>query len=848
MTRARWPLGIFLVLCFFPEVAPAQELFSPGALSNAHRDLEGETNCLRCHEAGMKIPRHTCLKCHVDVRSSIEQQTGFHGHVPDEKLNCESCHQEHLGRTNDLMPWRSNRASFDHRLTGWPLSGKHARIRCEQCHTAKRPRDNSTIYTGLSSKCASCHFDEHRGQEDKACERCHGTRTFKPAIFFEHGLSAYPLTGKHRRAKCVECHPQVRDTSTPAHIVPAPVHPTSFVQYRNIVHSTCTDCHKDPHGGKFGTQCTSCHTTDTWNVIEGSKVKDVAFHDKARFPLQGAHASVLCHSCHGPFGKQPAVFADMKFQSCEDCHVDAHQGQFPASAGHTAPACDKCHTITSFAPSKYDVTDHDKTRFPLQNAHRAVPCENCHKDDASLRERVSPAIKAQLRQQERPLLVSDMQFDQRKPLDRCDSCHQDPHGKQFASRVADRGCADCHRDSSFHDVVFDHNKESRFALTGAHGKVPCASCHTEQEVPGTGVITALYKNLPMQCAACHDDVHAGQMRHAKTGVTECERCHSTTSFKPASKFNHNDPAMSPFPLEGAHTDVPCNNCHTEVRISKRLTVRRYNPMPSACISCHADYHKGALQQVPEWAGQGVTPCAHCHNARSWVPANYAEHDKTAFPLSGEHQSTPCASCHGRDYSRQISNRCDACHRDAHAGEMGMHCDSCHTTENWQSRYGIDAHRLTVFPLRGAHGAIPCQECHVGAFTNNFRGTAATCDGCHDGDYLRAGLTSINHVASNFSTNCRECHDPWAFQRGILPNHSVCFPIANGTPHGLIFCADCHTTLAGAVDNLSCATGTYNCTGCHFHNQAATASIHANLQISNYVYDNKQCYACHPTGT
>src|SRR5262245_40955996 len=128
--------AVAAVCCAAP--AHAQELFSPGPLSNAHKNLDGEANCMRCHAAGMKTPQVTCLKCHQDVRGSIELKKGLHGHIPQEKLQCETCHQEHLGRNNNLMPWRANRADFDHRLTGWPLDGAHSRVRCESCHTKKK--------------------------------------------------------------------------------------------------------------------------------------------------------------------------------------------------------------------------------------------------------------------------------------------------------------------------------------------------------------------------------------------------------------------------------------------------------------------------------------------------------------------------------------------------------------------------------------------------------------------------------------------------------------------------------------------------------------------------------------
>ena len=60
---------------------------------------------------------------------------------------------------------------------------------------------------------------------------------------------------------------------------------------------------------------------------------------------------------------------------------------------------------------------------------------------------------------------------------------------------------------------FDHNK-TRFALTGKHVKVECASCHTKT-----------LENTARECVACHekDDVHRGRR-------PDCAQCHTTNRW------------------------------------------------------------------------------------------------------------------------------------------------------------------------------------------------------------------------------------------------------------------------------------------------------------------------------
>jgi hypothetical protein len=74
-----------------------------------------------------------------------------------------------------------------------------------------------------------------------------------------------------------------------------------------------------------------------------------------------------------PLGKKEIQFKDTS-QVCEDCHKDAHDGQF-AKAGKTP--CADCHDSQRWVPSTFN---HDtRTHFPLQGGHEGVACDKCHK-------------------------------------------------------------------------------------------------------------------------------------------------------------------------------------------------------------------------------------------------------------------------------------------------------------------------------------------------------------------------------------------------------------------------------------------------------------------------------------
>ena len=68
---------------------------------------------------------------------------------------------------------------------------------------------------------------------------------------------------------------------------------------------------------------------------------------------------------------------------------------------------------------------------------------------------------------------------------------------------------------------FDHDKATRFALTGAHRNVECDACHRAGD--GGRAVAAAARG---GCQQCHrrDDPHRGQFG------SDCGQCHDTASF------------------------------------------------------------------------------------------------------------------------------------------------------------------------------------------------------------------------------------------------------------------------------------------------------------------------------
>ncbi len=577
------------------------DVFSPGELSRVHASLDGLANCTKCHAQGDQISPERCLACHGELKARIEQGKGFHGLLAPDKRQCQTCHDEHRGRDVAIVDWGpGGKRRFDHARAGWPLEGKHRSVECARCHDPRLVTDGEvrkaiekgrTSALGAPTACASCHFDEHRGQLGADCARCHSAAGWRPAKGFDHARAAYRLDGKHLAVACAKCHPDA-PAPVPADLGPVtrPVRAALVTRYKPLESQSCVACHKDPHQARFGAACASCHVTADWKRFHGA-AKDLVFHEKTRYPLRGAHVRVRCDACHGASRGRKEVFRGLAFARCTDCHFDAHLGQLrpvatTAGPGAATATCDRCHTVEGWTPVRFELEDHERLSYRLEGAHRAVACESCHPKDPRLAARIPAAERARLAALGREAKPSLALLRLPQASKDCRACHRDPHAGQFQARTDKDGCTACHGVEGWRKVRFDHARDSRFHLEGKHLAAACGSCHRPDD---GGAVR--YKPLPIACAGCHADVHAGQL--AVNGRTDCARCHGTTGFKEGVRFDH--ARDSRFKLEGKHRPLSCDKCHGLVAIANGVQVRRYKPLPVACEGCHADFHKGAFR-------------------------------------------------------------------------------------------------------------------------------------------------------------------------------------------------------------------------------------------------------------
>jgi hypothetical protein len=606
---------------------------SPGPLARPHHDLEGATNCTKCHTASVRERAFRCVECHKEIAAELSQHKGLHSTFPNGGQPgeaCVKCHSDHNGEGFNMVHWDPTPKGFDHSKTGYMLDGKHVGVQCRACHTAAHipanmrgilpQKDLNHTYFGLTPQCGSCHEDHHQGRLGPNCSRCHNTSDWKAANVeqhgFDHSKTRFPLTGAHRETPCEKCHTAGEDGKP---------------RYTGILFAACSNCHADVHKGEFKQGCDFCHSTSTWKKSTFGRLFD---HSKTEFPLLGKHAEVACVDCHkGTDFKQPLAHA-----LCADCHTpDPHHGQFAKRAD--GGKCESCHTVEGWHPSTFTAADHAKTGFPLVSPHAKVECAKCH----------IPA-------------GADTQY--KIAFAKCMDCHKDEHNGQFAGAPWLNKCEQCHAGATWKSTSYTLTKhqKSTFPLTGSHMAVACNDCHKPME----GSPVALYHFSSLTCATCHEDIHHGEFsaRMAALSTTThkplgCESCHNTKDWHDMRGFDH---STTKFALEGSHRAVACIDCHKAPNLERTMLHVNFSKAPDDCVGCHENPH---ADQFAERKNR----CEECHNSNRWKPSLF-DHEKTAFSLKGGHQDVACSACHQLKrpvngemvlFYKPTPKECAACH-------------------------------------------------------------------------------------------------------------------------------------------------------------------------------------------
>lgn len=301
-------------------------------------------DCYSCHKSGSLLQFEPlgidCYDCHKDKYLSTTSPNHNTAGYP---TNCLECHN--LTATDWLG------SSINHNF--FPLTGGHA-ISCIQCHT-------SGTFGKLSTDCNSCHAANYdattnpphaASQIQRTCQNCHNINAWSPATF-DHGITAFPLTGAHVGVTCISCHSGGYLNTSP---LCNSCHAANYDATTNPAHSA----------SQFPRTCETCHATTAWTPATFD-------HSKTNFLLTGAHKNTACAQCHatGYIGTPT---------TCNSCHTDQYNATTnPAHAAAQFPTtCESCHNTTAWIPSTFN---HDGLYFPIYSGRHAgtwTLCSQCH--------------------------------------------------------------------------------------------------------------------------------------------------------------------------------------------------------------------------------------------------------------------------------------------------------------------------------------------------------------------------------------------------------------------------------------------------------------------------------------
>ncbi len=422
---------------------------------------------------------------------------------------------------------------FDHMKTGFQLTGGHARVRCEGCHSRG-------IFTGTPNRCAGCHGGGKAGSTsvkpvnhipvEAPCDACHSSASWKSSTRMDHGAVS---------AQCVACHNGKFSTGRPSdHLTSGNIcrecHTTRGWRLARFDHTnisgSCSTCHNGTKAtGKPPTHITStnvcedCHTPSGWrparmnhtNVTGSCSTCHNGTKATGKPPTHITSTNV-CEDCHTPSGWRPARMNHTNVTgSCSTCHNGTKATGKPPTHITSTNVCEDCHTPSGWRPARMNHTNVTGSCSTCHNGTKATGkppthiasgnvCEDCH----------TPSGWRPARMNHTNVTGS------------CSTCHNGTKatGKPPTHFVTSVPCEECHSTAGWRPIL-------RYRHTGAypgdHGSsLVCLACHkTNTQTP-----TWTYGTYKPDCAGCH----AGSFKpgeHQKTAspavnytVSELRNC------------------------------------------------------------------------------------------------------------------------------------------------------------------------------------------------------------------------------------------------------------------------------------------------------------------------------------
>jgi hypothetical protein len=408
---------------------------------------------------------------------------------------------------------------FNHRTSGYPLTGVHAMAACETCHVGG-------VFLGTPRVCDGCHAVGKRIVAtpksakhivtDAPCDSCHfNTSTFFGARY-NHG-TAVP-------GQCTNCHNGRIVEGTPRN------HPVSSAA---------------------GTSCDSCHRSSSW-IPASWNHRDTSSDCSVCHQAAGPGRSYNVAS-HLPMSMPPATFTG----NCMACHTNYYTflSAFYNHSG-AGSSCQNCH---GSGGSPLGGTTYTGVRAAgtagAQSVHAAIgsapfgaaTCQSCHKSIATF---------------------MGARYDHVGAGTACDTCHGSGSPSfggyiQVAStarhtvyaNVGIATCSSCHTNTAaWTGSRYDHA-----------GATVCADCHVDANKPWIPSSMSSPPHIPTTatCESCHNTsgttwsmaVTSVQLHNFVT-TSPCKTCHLS-----GNPYAGNGQTTKEYGHKHMNTSQDCISCH-----------------------------------------------------------------------------------------------------------------------------------------------------------------------------------------------------------------------------------------------------------------------------------------------
>ncbi len=437
-------------------------------------DIHSFMQCGACHgpqappeaKAAYKISHDTCVDCHEDVISDVNE--------------CGVCHKPSTVTETDSMYIPHETHSF---------------MQCGACHGPQAPPEAKAAYSMSHDTCIQCHEDSISDVNE--CGICHKAATVSETKYMKiphevhsfmqcgscHGPQAPPAAKaaySMSHDTCIQCHEQEISDVKECGICHkgTPVTETRYMNIPHEVHSfmQCGACHgpQAPAKAKAAYSmshdtCIQCHEQEISDVREcGICHKGTAVTETKHMNIpHEVHSFMQCGACHGPMAPPEAKAAySMSHDTCIQCHEQEIAD---------VDECGICHKPVTVMESDALYVPHD--------VHSFLQCGACHGPMAP------PEAKA----------AYSMSHDT------CVQCHE-----QEIATVTE--CGVCHKPVTVMET------DALYIPHASHWFLQCGACHGPMAPPEAKEAYSMGHDA---CIDCHDDIISN--------VNECGVCHKPST-------------------------------------------------------------------------------------------------------------------------------------------------------------------------------------------------------------------------------------------------------------------------------------------------------------------------------